>query len=104
LQTTGKGEGYGNFECCQHNNGEKYLGLPTPEGRLDKDKFKTTKERLVKRFSSWAEKYMSSSAKEVLIKSVAHAIPTYVMGVFKLPGTLCEELTQLIRYFWWGEE
>jgi hypothetical protein len=47
---------------------------------------------------------MSSSAKEVLIKSVAQAIPTYVMGVFKLPGTLCEELTQLIRYFWWGEE
>jgi hypothetical protein len=32
LQTTGKGEGYGNFEYCQHNNGEKYLGLPTPEG------------------------------------------------------------------------
>jgi hypothetical protein len=26
------------------------------------------------------------------------------MGVFKLPANLCEELTQMIRYFWWGEE
>jgi hypothetical protein len=47
---------------------------------------------------------MSSGAKEKLIKSVAQAIPMYVMIMFKLPVTLCEELEQLIRYFWWGEE
>jgi hypothetical protein len=47
---------------------------------------------------------MSSGANEVLIKSVAQTIPTYVMGVFKLPKNMCEELTQLIIYFWWGEE
>uniref|UniRef100_A0A0A9A7U5 Uncharacterized protein n=1 Tax=Arundo donax TaxID=35708 RepID=A0A0A9A7U5_ARUDO len=28
------------------------------------------------------DKYLSSGAKEVLIKSVAQALPTYVMGVF----------------------
>jgi hypothetical protein len=47
---------------------------------------------------------MSMGAKEVLIKLVVQAIPTYVMGVFKLPVSICEELTQLIRYFWWGED
>jgi hypothetical protein len=47
---------------------------------------------------------MSGGAKEVLIKLVAQAIMTYVMGVFKLRGNLCEELNQMIRYFWWGEE
>lgn len=83
---------------------EKYLGLPTPEGRMNKDKFKSTKERLAKRFKDWMEKYMSSGGKEIFIKSVAQAIPTYVMGVFKLLATLCEELNQMIRYFWWGEE
>jgi hypothetical protein len=31
---------------------EKYLGLPTPEGCMGKEKFKSTKERLVKRFSN----------------------------------------------------
>jgi hypothetical protein len=47
---------------------------------------------------------MSTGAKEVLIKSVAQAIPTYVMGVFMLPPTLCDEMTRMIRYIWWGEE
>jgi hypothetical protein len=47
---------------------------------------------------------MSSGAKEVMIKAVAQAIPTYVMSVFKLPASLCHELTQLIRQFWWGED
>jgi hypothetical protein len=27
---------------------EKYLGLPTPEGRVKKDQFKSTKQRLSK--------------------------------------------------------
>jgi hypothetical protein len=31
---------------------EKYLGLRTPQGRLSKNKFKSTKERLSKRFNS----------------------------------------------------
>jgi hypothetical protein len=78
---------------------EKYLGLPTPQGRMDKNKFKSTKERLSKRFLSWVEQFMSHGAKEVLIKSVAQAIPTYVMGIFKLPSTLYEEMEQMIRYF-----
>jgi hypothetical protein len=47
---------------------------------------------------------MSGGAKEVIIKFVAQAIPTYIMGVFKLLANLCEELTQIIQYFWWGEE
>jgi hypothetical protein len=61
---------------------EKYLGLPTPEGRMKKERFKSIKERLSSRFSNWAERYMLGGAKEVLIKSVAQAIPTYVMGGF----------------------
>jgi hypothetical protein len=83
---------------------EKYLGLPTPEGRMGNENFKSTKQRLVKRCSNWADRNMSMAAKEVLIKSVVQAIPTYTMGVFKLPASTCEELTQIIRKFWWGEE
>jgi hypothetical protein len=83
---------------------EKYMGLPMPLGRMSGTKFKSTKERLAKRLSTYAERFMSSGAKEVLIKSVVQAIPTYVMGGFKLPAGLCEELEQMIRYFLWGEE
>jgi hypothetical protein len=83
---------------------EKYLGLPTLEGRMSKDKFKSTKERGVKRLSNWSGRLMSSGAKEVLIKFVAQAILTYVMGVFKLLDTMCEDITQLINKFWWGRK
>jgi hypothetical protein len=67
---------------------EKYLGLPTPQGRMSKDKF-TNRPRCSKQFTSWVEQYMLLGTKEVLIKFIALAIPTYAMGVFKLLATLC---------------
>ena len=39
-----------------------------------------------------------------MIKAVAQALPTYIMGVFKLPIFVCNDLTKLIRDFWWGSE
>jgi hypothetical protein len=84
--------------------GEKYLGLPTRDGRMDDGKFKSTKQKLVTKCSNWAEKNMTVAAKEVLIKSVAQAIPPYTMGVFKLTASTCEDFIKLIRKFWWGEE
>jgi hypothetical protein len=68
----------------------KYLWLPTTEGRMTKEKFKMTKEKLVNRCNFWAERHMSMGAKEVLVKFVAQAIPTYTMGMFKLPSSTCE--------------
>jgi hypothetical protein len=38
---------------------DKYLGSPTPEGRMNKDKFKSTKDRLLKRLTILDERYMS---------------------------------------------
>jgi hypothetical protein len=49
---------------------EKYLGLSVPEGRLTKGKFKSTKGKFTKHASDWSEKYMSSVAKDILIKSI----------------------------------
>jgi hypothetical protein len=66
---------------------EKYFDLPTPDGRMTKNMFKSTKERMAKKFTNWEERYMPLGAKVVLIKAVAQAMPTYVMGVFKLPAT-----------------
>ena len=47
---------------------------------------------------------MSSGNKEVLIKSVAQAIPTYVMSIFKIPYSVGNDLTRMIRQYWWGVE
>jgi ribonuclease HI len=82
----------------------KYLGLPTPEGRMHRGKFDNLQARLSRRLMDSGDNLMSQSAKEVLIKSVAQAIPTYIMSVFKLPALLCDDLTKLIRDYWWGVE
>lgn len=82
----------------------KYLGLPVPEGRMKDGKFQTIKEKISKRGSDWAEKYLSCGGKEVLIKSVIQAILTYTMSVFKLSATLCEDPSHIARDFWWGDE
>ena len=47
---------------------------------------------------------MSVGAKELLIKAVAQAIPTYIMSIFKPPASVCDELTKLVRQYWWGVE
>ena len=65
----------------------RYLGLPTPEGRMKRDRFQPLSARFGKRLIDWSEKGLSMAGKEVMIKSVAQALPSYSMGVFKLPVT-----------------
>jgi hypothetical protein len=43
---------------------------------------------------------MSSGNKEILIKAMAQAIPTYVMSVFGLPALVCDDLTRMMRQYW----
>jgi hypothetical protein len=39
-------------------------------------------------------------AKEVLIKSVAQAVPVYAMMVFKIPKNICKGISDVIAQFW----
>lgn len=83
---------------------EKNLGLSSLVGRNKRNTFNEIKEKLRKKLAGWKEKMLSKAGKEVLIKAVAQAIPTYTMSYFKLPDALCEELTSMIWNFWWGQK
>ena len=85
-------------------NHEKYLGLPLLVGKNKRNSFNSIKEKLAKKLSGWKEKLLSKVGKEVLNKAVAQAIPIYTMSCFKLPDTLCDELTSLIRNLWWRQK
>jgi hypothetical protein len=88
----------------QHGFEPKYLGLPTPDGRIHRGRFDNLQARLSKRLFECGDSILAQSSREVLIKSVLQAIPTYIMGVFKLPVSVCEDLTKLVRDYWWGAE
>ena len=69
-------------------------------GQAKKRSFIYIKERVWKKLQGWKEKLLSVAGREVLIKAVIQAIPTYIMSCFKLPKG--KELEVLIRKFWWG--
>ena len=50
----------------------------------------------------WKERLLSQGGREVLIKAILQAMPTFTMGCFKLPKSLCKVIESLIRKFWWG--
>ena len=81
----------------------KYLGLPSFIGRSKKQVFPTLKERIGHKLASWKGKLLSMGGKEILIKAVAQAIPTYNMGCFLLPQSLCDDIESMMRNFWWGQ-
>jgi hypothetical protein len=82
----------------------KYLGLPTPHGQMDAGKFQSLRSSLAKSLNEWGDNHLTQAAKEVFIKSIAQALPIYIMGVFKLPFGICDELTKMVRNYWWVEE
>jgi hypothetical protein len=82
---------------------EKYLGLPTPNGRMKSGCFQPILKRFTKRLTDWNQKFMSHGAKDTLIKAVVQALPGYAMGVFKLSMGLCDQYEKLICDFWWGD-
>ena len=80
----------------------KYLGLPTFVGKNKRLSFKEIKDRVWAKLQGWKGKLFSKGAKEILIKAVVQALPTYFMSAFKLPFSLIGELNSMMANFWWG--
>ena len=83
---------------------EKYLGLPTVVGRNRKTFLNFIKERVWSKLQGWKEKLLSQAGREILLKAVVRAIPTFAMGCFKLPVGLCDEIEALIQKNFWGQK
>jgi hypothetical protein len=83
---------------------DTYLGLPALVGKSRMREFQNLRERVEKRLSDWKTKFLTQAGKEVLLKAVVQAIPTYSMSIFLLPKELCKELNKLMQKFWWGHK
>jgi hypothetical protein len=83
---------------------EKYLGLPVYMGRSRSKTFAYLKDRVWKIIQGWKEKLLSKAGKEILVKVVAQAIPTYAMSCFDLMKSLCDEISTVICHYWWSQQ
>ncbi|XP_048492142.1 uncharacterized protein LOC125493157 [Beta vulgaris subsp. vulgaris] len=81
---------------------EKYLGIPSITGRSKKLMFDSLLDRIWKKLQGWKEKLLSRAGKEVLLKAVIQAVPTYLMGVYKIPATIIQKIQAAMARFWWG--
>ncbi|XP_042952189.1 uncharacterized protein LOC122289271 [Carya illinoinensis] len=81
---------------------EKYLGLPSYVGRHKLAAFRPILDSIRNRIQNWKVKFISQVGKEVLLKSIVQAIPTYCMSIFKLPKVILKTINKLMQHFWWG--
>jgi hypothetical protein len=83
---------------------DKYLGLPALVGQSRIREFQGIIDRVRGRVLDWKVKFLSLAGKEILLKAIVQAIPTYSMSIFLLPTTLYRELNSIMQKFWWGHK
>lgn len=82
----------------------KYLGLPNTMGRNKNAILGFLKDMVRSRIMCWDGKIVSKGGKEILLKTIFQALPTYAMGVVLLLITMCKEIEQFICNYWWNSD
>ncbi|CAN6690416.1 unnamed protein product [Malus baccata var. baccata] len=80
-----------------------YLGLPAIWGRSKRSSLAFVKGRVMGKIQGWKQSALSFAGKEVLLKAVVQAIPTYPMNLFKFPAAICKDLDSMSAGFLWGD-
>ncbi|XP_057417986.1 uncharacterized protein LOC130712164 [Lotus japonicus] len=78
-----------------------YLGLPAEWGRSKISSLGWIKDKLLNKIQSWKGRLLNQAGKEILIKAVLQALPTYAMSIIKFPKSFCKDLSTRIANFWW---
>ena len=63
---------------CAASHGH-YLGLPSLVGKNKNQIFAFLRDKVWHRIHNWKNRFLSRAGREVLIKTVAHALPTYAI-------------------------
>ncbi|KAM1708059.1 hypothetical protein ACFX15_001058 [Malus domestica] len=85
------------------SNPGDYLGMPVIWGRSKRQSLAYVNGRVLGKIQGWKQSALSFAGKEVLIKAVIQAIPTYPMNLFKFPAVVYKDLDSLFAGFWWGD-
>ena len=70
-------------------------------GKAKINTFKDLGEKITRRVMGWKEKYIYKAGREIIIKTVAQAILTYTMRIFKIPKALYDTINYTLAKYWW---
>lgn len=76
--------------------------MPLVVGRRKLETFSFVREKVWSRLGTWRSKKLSKAGKEILLKTAARALPTYVISLYELPNTLCDQIHKLMNGYWWS--
>ncbi|XP_019166941.1 PREDICTED: uncharacterized protein LOC109162711 [Ipomoea nil] len=83
------------------NQRGKYLGVPSLVGRRKNEVLGFINDKILSKIRSWNNRFLSRAGREILIKNVLQAVPTYAMSTFLLPKDLCRNVENSLNRFWW---
>ncbi|KAJ1417493.1 hypothetical protein SESBI_16548 [Sesbania bispinosa] len=63
----------------------KYLGLLGEWSKSKNTSLGWLKEKVIQKIGGWKESLLNQAGKEVLMKSVVQAIPSYAMAILRFP-------------------
>ncbi|KAG5565563.1 hypothetical protein RHGRI_001466 [Rhododendron griersonianum] len=79
----------------------RYLRLPSFWGRSKTEAYSFIVDKTLGKLQGWKQKQMSQGGKEIMLKFVTQAIPSYAMSCFLLPKGLCDKVNTYVSNFWW---
>ncbi|KAL4340013.1 hypothetical protein GQ457_08G033300 [Hibiscus cannabinus] len=79
-----------------------YLGVPLRVGKNKTNIFGFLNEKVDDRVSGWTKRLLSFGGREIFLKSVAEALPLYIMSCYLLPHTITDRITSSMRRYWWS--
>ncbi|KAI5334235.1 hypothetical protein L3X38_024368 [Prunus dulcis] len=82
----------------------RYLGLPPVTGRSKNRFFNYVRNMLWNKLHMWNAKLLSTTGKEILIKAVAQALPTYTMGCFNCQKVYVRNYQRWLQDFGGGSQ
>lgn len=85
---------------AEADEGTSDLGLPNIIYRKKSSVMGCLRDRLSSHIQGWDKKVLSKGGKEILLKTVAQAVPNYAMIVFLLPKELCSDIEKLMNKLW----
>ncbi|KAL4298005.1 hypothetical protein GQ457_12G013580 [Hibiscus cannabinus] len=79
-----------------------YLGVPLRVGKKKTTIFVFLNEKVDDRVSGWTKRLLSFGGREIFLKSVAQALPLYIMSCCLLPRTITDRITSSMRRYCWS--